>query len=349
MMKKIKTFVRASFNWYRIRTNNRNFRQTMLDKIKTADIELRELTEEEKAEIDEFWKPFGINPDYNAFKWFYSVNGKKDPRYISEDLYQNYVWMTLNDMKRCKGLNDKNMLDITYAGYNLPETIFHNINGVFLDKDYHIIRKEKAIALAEEYNKIVIKEAVNSCQGKGVICVEGKECSRALDAFKKDYIVQKVVKQHSSFAQLNESSVNIVRMTSLLLNGEVNVLDSIVRVGAPGNFTDHKNISVGVEEDGSLKEYGITVKGRKETQFLNGYKFGGHKLVGFNEMVSLVKKLHPRTPQARLIGWDLTTDENGKPLIIEANMEFPGMVRGQECNGPFFGKLTEEVMKFVLK
>ena len=212
-----------------------------------------------------------------------------------------------------------------------------------------MINREQAIAYAAEFEKVVIKAAIDSCQGKGVVCVEGSNCAQAMAGFDKDYIVQKVVKQHDTFAQLNESSANVVRMTSLLLNDEVHILDSIIRVGAPGSFTDHKNISIGIDRNGMLREYGVTVKGRKVTNLLNGYKFGGQKLVGYDEMVSIVKELHPKTPQARLIGWDLTTDVDGHALIIEANMDFPGMVRGQECNGPFFGNLTDDVIKFVLK
>jgi len=345
----VKQIAKNAIQYYRKTARVMRFHNAMLEKIKTADVEIKELTVSEKTEIAEFWNKFGLNPDYDAFKWFYSVNGKKDPRYISEDIYTNYIWTRLNDMKRCKGINDKNILDVFYSGYNMPETIFHNINGVFLDKNYQMISREKAVAFAAEHEKIVIKAAIDSCQGNGVVCVRGDECSQAINGFDKDYIVQKVAKQHISFAQLNESSVNVVRMTSMLLNGQVHVLDSIIRVGAPGNFTDHKNISIGIESDGKLREYGVTVKGRKVPELLNGFKFGGHQLAGYDEMVTLVKELHPKTPQARLIGWDLATDENGRALIIEANMDFPGMVRGQECNGPFFGDLTEDVMRFVLK
>jgi len=352
----IKKIAKNALQYYRKSANVRRFHNTMLEKVRTADVEIEELTASEKTEISNFWGKFGLKPDYDAFKWFYSVNGQKDPRYISEDIYTNYIWTTLNDMTRCKGLNDKNMLDVFYSGYNMPETIFRNINGEYLDKDYQIISRDKAISLTEGHDKVVIKEAIDSCQGLGVICVEGKDCDRALNGFKKDYIVQKVVKQHPSFAQLNQSSVNIVRMTSLLLNGEVHVLDSIIRVGAPGNFTDqahgggseNKNIAIGINSDGILKKYGVTAEGRKVTKLLNGYAFGGHRLIGYNEMVELAKALHARTPQARLIGWDLVTDMEGNIVIIEANMTFPGIVKGQDCNGPFFGDLTEDVLNYVL-
>lgn len=344
-----KALKKACTNIYETR-NRIKYRTDMQKKLNSAEIPINELSTYERAEISEYWKKFGLKPDFNTFKWYYSVNGEKNPRYISEDIYTNYIWTKLNDMKRCKGINDKNMLDIFYAGFNMPETVFHNIHGIFLDKNYKMITREKGILLASECDKVVIKAAVDSCQGNDVVCVKGNECKKIIDRFGKDYIVQKVVKQHSTFAKLNESSVNVIRMTSLLLNGEVYILDSIIRVGAPGNFTDHKNVAIGIDENGLLRDFGVTVKGRKVTKLPNGFAFGGgYKLAGYREMVSLVKDLHTRTPQARLIGWDLTADEEGHPLIIEANMEFPGIGRGQDCNGPFFGELTDEVLKFVLQ
>lgn len=277
------------------------------------------------------------------------MNGQKDPRYISEDIYTNYIWTSLNEMKRCKGLCDKNLLDILYSGERMPDTVFHNINGVFLDKEYQIISRTDAIDLAKKYEKIVIKPAIDSCQGDNIVCINGSDCEEYLDSFNRDFIVQKVVTQHSSFNMLNESSVNVVRMTSLLLNDEVHILDSIIRVGAPGNFTDHKNIAIGIDESGKLKEYGVTVKGAKVNKLPNGLEFHGLELAGYQEMRRLVKRLHQRTPQARLIGWDLTADEKGHALIIEANMDFPGIGRGQDCNGPFLGKYTDDVMEYVIQ
>lgn len=346
----MKSYVLWAVAKYRAVRNHIVYRRDMKHKIENAAIEMASLTPEERTVISAYWKgKYGLDPDYNTFLWYYSVNGTKDIRYIPEDIYATYIWPVLNDMSRCRGLNDKNLLDVLFSGKKMPETVFRNVNGVFLDKNYKLISLQEALALAAAEKDVVIKPAIDSCQGNGVICIPGSECECHLKNFRKDYIVQKVVRQHSSFAQLNDSSVNVVRMTSLLLDGEVHVLDSIIRVGAPGNFTDHKNIAIGIDDDGHLRSYGVTVKGIKVDTLPNGLVFGGLPLAGYAEMKDLVRELHSRLPQAGLIGWDLTTAEDGQVVIIEANLEFPGCGRGQDCNGPFFGELTDKVLCAVLK
>ena len=343
----IKRMVKKAANSYRTFAQNKRFHKSIIDKIKTADIPIRNLTTEEKRSIYDYWIKYGVRPDYSTFQWYFSVNDIIDPRYISEGVYTNYIWTVLNDMSRCKGLNDKNLLDLFYYDAKMPQTVFHNINGQILSDKYQIIDLERAFQLAEQEDKVVIKPAVDSCQGNGIICVSGKDIRNAIKQYTSDYIVQKVIQQHPTFSALNDSSVNVVRMTSLLIDDEVYILDSIIRVGAPGSFTDHKNVAIGINQDGSLKEYGYTVKGKKVAKLANGYSISGCKLYGYSEMVETVKKLHPRTPQARLIGWDLTTDIDGNVVIIEANMDFPGIGRGQDCNGPFFGEYTDRVLDIV--
>ena len=343
----IKEAAKKAIGAYQRHSVQNRSHKDMLKKIAEADVPIRQLDQKEIAEIDAYWKPFGVKPDHSAFRWYYSVNGTFDPRYISEDVYTNSIWTVLNDMSRCKGLNDKNLFELLYPEAAMPETIFHNINGLLLDKNFRPIRFQEAMDMAAAEEKVVIKPAVGSCQGHGVACVEAERLGETVRQYEKDYIVQKVLRQHPSFAVLNESSVNVVRMTSLLLEDEVLILDSIVRVGAPESFTDHKNIAIGIRDDGTLKDVGFTVSGRKVDSLPNGFVFSGHALYAYSEMKELIRKIHVRTPQARLIGWDVTTDAAGNAVVIEANMSFPGIGRGQDCNGPFFGKYTDRVLKTV--
>ncbi len=343
-----KEALKALYKLYRVKSNNHRYRKDMRMRISGAGVTIRELTQQEKADIQMYWSRYGIKPDYPSFQWYYSINGNIDPKYISEDIFANLIWPSLNESKRCNGISDKNLFELLFLGEKQATTVFHNANGVFTDRNYALISRKQAIELANHYEDIVIKPTIDSCAGQGVITVHGTDCEAALSEYQSDYIVQNLVRQHESFSRLNSSSVNVVRMTSLLLGDSVNILESIVRVGAPGSFTDHKNIAIGIDNDGHLKKYGFTVNGKKVDALPNGFVFEGHALACYKEMKELVKRLHPRIPQARLIGWDLTTDENGSVVIIEANLGFPGIVRGQECNGPIFGDLTDKVLDFVL-
>lgn len=344
----IKKELRSVYEEYQKWNTIITLRNNMKRKIHDSDIVVRSLSEKEKKDINDYWIQYGLKPDLDTFRWYYSVNGIVDPRYICEDIYAVHIKNKLNRLYSARGLSDKNLFELLFSGENQAKTIFRCCNGVLTDEDFCIINQEHALKIAKQFEYVVIKPTIDSYAGNGIICIPGHAISQYLGKYGKNYIVQQKIRQHESFALLNESSVNVVRMNSLLLNDKVYILDSIVRVGAPGSITDHKNIAIGIDENGVLKERGITVNGKKVNKLPNDMIFGGHTLVGYQDMVQMVKRIHPKIPQIRLIGWDLTTDENGNALIIEANFSFPGIIRGQDCNGPFFGELTDSVLKFSL-
>lgn len=79
----------------------------------------------------------------------------------------------------------------------------------------------------------------------------------------------------------------------------------------------------------------------------NGICFEESKIPEYGKMVDMVKKLHCYLAKFRLVAWDITVDENGQVRIIEYNLRYPGCSRYQECNGPFFGDITDDVLKMI--
>lgn len=321
----------------------RGYNRIIQKRIAEANVELKPLTQSEISEIETYWGKYNIKPNLDVFKWYYNVSEHKTPRYISDEIYERCILPHTNKMAYARGLNDKNMSDIL-LGRVLPETIFHFSNGIFLDKEYKVISKEEAIKLAQIDEKVVIKPTIDTWQGIDVKCIESCDIESEMELFKSDFIVQKLVKQHKDFAELNESSVNVVRMTSFLDDTGVHILDAIVRVGSEGEFTDHFNIAIGVDEKGRLKKFGVDYYANKFSSLPNGFVFYGMKVPGYEEMISLAKKLHPYLSQARIIGWDFTTNEEGDAVVIEANLKIPDIFRSQECNGPIFGEMTEKIL-----
>lgn len=60
------------------------------------------------------------------------------------------------------------------------------------------------------------------------------------------------------------------------------------------------------------------------------------------------RRLHLNAPQLGIISWDLTVDQNGVFVLIEANTRgqsiwFPQMANGMGA----FGKNTAEILKFI--
>ena len=48
-----------------------------------------------------------------------------------------------------------------------------------------------------------------------------------------------------------------------------------------------------------------------------------------------------------IIAWDIALDSTTSPLLIEANMWWPGISYGEICSGPIFGARTDEVIDYI--
>ena len=144
-----------------------------------------------------------------------------------------------------------------------------------------------------------------------------------LDVYKKDYIIQKCIAQHPQYKEFNPSSVNTEKIISMFFNGEVHILTSILRVGAPGSHTDTastgKGYTVGIGLNGQLNKEGYNIYGERRTSTSSGRMFENVVLCGHDEICSQIKKAHKMLSRFGIISWDFAVDENGEPILIEYN------------------------------
>ncbi len=349
MMIQAKRILKRVYTSYKVARNTVQFRADMKKKIAGGSISLVDLSDTEKEHINSYWKAYGIKPDLKTYQWYKSVTGLCDPRFIPEDVYVNYIMHITNNDARCRGVNDKNLFHILFHDAHMPEALIHCINGVLLDMNFKVISEDEAVSLVEGEKKIVIKPSVDSAQGKNVLCINSDELVAHMHKFGKDFVVQKIIKQHPVFAKLNESSVNVVRITTYMDTDDVKIIDSIIRVGSKDQFTDHFNLAIGIDSEGRLNQYGVMKDGRRVTELPNGLTFGGLQLPAYKKMCDVAMKMHPRIGAALIVGWDITVNENCEAVIIEANLQFPGIIRSQECNGPLFGELTETILSTIMR
>ena len=164
-------------------------------------------------------------------------------------------------------------------------------------------------------------------------------------------IIQEVVKQHETLSNIHPSSVNTLRMMSLLLDGETNILSSLLRMGASGSHVDNGSsggVFCGINEDGTLKEHGHYTDGRICTQHPQGTVFKGFKVVGYERCCEIIKETASRMATAtRLISWDFAIGQDGEPILIELNLTYGGLSTHLLSNGPLFGDRTPEILARV--
>ena len=318
------------------------------------------LTLDQMQAVRDYWSQWkeNVNPAWAA--WYTRGNGLFDPCYIPNNIYFGRISRALNrrDYLNNPLLQDKNYLDLIFPDLIRPVTIVRNVYGQFLDRNYRAISVKEATLLCLREEEFVLKPSLDTKGAKNVefISTEGKtkeEMTLLLQAHGKDYIVQRVIKQHPWLGALNPDSVNTIRVLSLLWNDETMILGSAVRIGTKGvrvdNLVRSHGVSCAIGDDGCLIRTAYDKMGFPVERLPNGIRFEHYPIPGYDRAIALVKESHARLAHFRLIGWDISITEDGEPVLIEANLDVPELAFHQFAMGPVFGngELLREVLEFT--
>ena len=321
---------------------------------------LKPLQPDQEQEILDFWAPYR-KIDKKELRWFAFYNANCDDKsqlkyYIPDIIFHSEIDLHFTAARRCDDLDDKNLYDLFFHGVKMPRTVVRKINGEYLDEDYQVITLDQAVELCVEAGQVVYKEARLSLGGHGVhfYDLSGNDAVQELRSrlTKEDNInVQRVINQHECLNNIHRNSINTVRIMSLMLDGKVHLLSSVLRMGRDGSRVDNAcsgGIVCGINEDGTLKEFAYNTRGAHWDKHPQGLTFKGYKIVGYDKCCELVKTLAGRLSTAtQLVSWDLAVGEDGEPVLIEANFTWGEIDFHQLCNGPILGDLTQEVLSRV--
>ncbi len=322
--------------------------------LRAVGIPLRPLTTEQKKQVNEVWN--GRVRDFSTHELVFSATGIFDPYVCSELLARTVIDPVLNPSNLRMGMSDKNYFDRLFPDVPKPETIARNVNGSWLDKNYCPITETEALTLIREHEQVFVKPSLDSGGGKSAALFRRETVEEIVKQYPKNCIVQKVFRQHASVAALNPSSVNVVRVVSLHLNGRATPVNCALRCGATGAVTDnfttkdgHGMIVIGVNPDGTLKDKAYFSCGESITVAPNGYSFAGLQLPNFEKMLEMTTRIHEQLPHFRYMGFDICFAEDGTPTLMEYNIRRPGVLYYQYVNGPLFGDRTEEIINAFCK
>ncbi len=161
----------------------------------------------------------------------------------------------------------------------------------------------------------------------GRLTIRGREAT--LEELEKELtgpaIFERRLEQHPRMSELNPSSVNTIRLVTVMREGDVQPFGALVRCGAKGRYVDNwavGGIAVGVNLDtGRLMPRGIFGPGKGGAAFSHpdtGAVFDGFEIPCFKEAVALARRLHPFFYGLPSIGWDIAVTPEG-PSFIEGN------------------------------
>lgn len=345
---KVKLFAIKNYRKYCLIKTDRHY----FSLLKKHGIEKRKLTSEQKKSITNIW---GKGCGYATHILAYSVTGEFNPYIVPEKLFRTKIELMLNNQSYKYAWADKAYFNLHFSKDLFPETIVCNINGIYYDSDYKVLSEDEAIKRILENEEYIIKPSLDSGVGKGIELYKNADNIKdILKNHNKNFLVQKVFKQHNTISEFNPSSVNVVRYISLFINGEVYPVMAALRCGAEGAFNDNSISSdglgmfvIGIDENGRLKDKAFHSCGKSISKCPNGTEFKGKEIPGFDKMQALIKELHSKLAYFGFIGWDFIIDKSGNPKIMEYNLKGPGVLYYQYANGPLFGKYTDDIIKML--
>jgi len=312
------------------------------------------LTREQKKQIRQYWKKYThISP---LWAKYYTGNGNDfDPRYIPNTLIYGKIDKYFNNKQLAWGMCDKNYYSKLFAGFLQPECIVRKIGDILYDENYRLISEKQALELVKSERKFIYKPTLETGSGRGIEFVDQKIDSddklKQLINSTGNYTIQKIIQQHEDLKKIHKESVNTIRITSLIIDSEVYILSSVLRMGVDKSNVDNATaggITCGIMPDGTLRDYATSYyAGKKIYKHPQGFVFKGFKVPSYLRSVAMVKEMHSIIGHFKLASWDIAVREDGEPILIEVNLRKGSINFHQFNNGPLFGDLTDKVLDEV--
>ena len=353
-MSSINSLVARTQQKIRLTRLDLHFRKELRKVEKQSSIADNQFTASMTAQARDFYKQFGFNNiDLRWHNYLFAVTGRFYVDYIPENFYHCVIEPLYT--RGSDDIEDKAYMCRMLPGIHMVPNVIKNIKGVFFDENENVLSEDDVLRYLNGLQcNMIIKPSRQTGGGTGVQLIESGNFDKAiLDKYKSDYIVQKCILQHEQYKEFNPSSVNTEKIISMFFEGEVYILTSILRVGAPGSHTDTastgRGYTVGINENGQLNKVGYSVFGESRSENVAGKQFQSIRLLAHEKICAEIKKAHKLLSRFEIISWDFAVEENGEPVLIEYNFNYPDVMIYQMNNGPLFGSLTSRVLEDVKK
>lgn len=320
---------------------------------------------DQTKEFNAYWKTvYGKKISNRWHRLYESINGEYRKDYFPDILYFKLIESKLNDYVYRKVLSDKALIEPLCADEftTVPDTVAVCSNGVFYNSKRDVISETEFKRCILEYDTdVVVKPTVGSSSGHGIFFLSKDKTEEWQDfdflkELGKDYIVQRKIVAHPMFSAFNETSINTIRIITYVLNGQLYHGPIAFRIGRKDKAVDNIHsggLVIGVNDDGTLLEkayeLGYADKAITYTKHPDsGIVFKDYTLPGIQQIIDSAHRCHGKMLHLGVISWDYTMNENGKPVLIEANTSgqsvwFPQMVHGASM----FGENTADLIRYA--
>lgn len=246
----------------------------------------------------------------------------------------------LNDAQRrtviTRGISNeivRRMNDKAYWHFFDDKTQFNTLFSKWVNRDWiradESLTQEALHAFLQDKGRIIFKPLEGS-SGQGIVKYEKADWAD-LPLFRDQLIesgpaiLEEIVVQHPDMARLCPTSVNTVRIATLLGEKQEGIVYAFLRIGN-GRVMDNVDcggMAARVDlESGRLLTVGADKQGNTfEKHPMTGTPIVGFQVPFFEEAKQMCLEAMRMVPQVRFVAWDVAITEKG-PVFIEGN-SFP--------------------------
>ena len=183
----------------------------------------------------------------------------------------------------------------------------------------------------DEYESFVKRHPVSMRKkkkgsgGNGIGVYNSESEFKSLDDLKnKHFILEELIDQYDDLAEFNPSSVNTLRLVTIVHGDKVKLMNAVFRTGNGEGCTDnfhHYGLAALIDcKTGLVVTPAVDKKNNKfYIHPLSRKQIIGYKIPLWDEIVNTVKKAALIRPNVRYVGWDVSLDKVGNVCIIEGN------------------------------
>lgn len=155
----------------------------------------------------------------------------------------------------------------------------------------------------------------------------------------EECLIEEFVEQHPFLSQLNPTSVNTIRIYTLVKkDGSCTILSASIRVGGKGAEVDNYHsggcgypIDI---ETGIIYQPGTDIKGNSRIFHPStGVKMVGLEIPNWNGLKQFVSEAMKVIPETRLIAWDVAVLQDGFEMIEGNCNGDPGFMQAPSKQG----------------
>jgi len=325
------------------------------------------LTDEELAAIDEYWGKYKFaypQIDYGSFKIFKNRLGRFDVRHCPGNVEYQFFFKGWEKSAWAIPFQNKAMLPILYSNAKQPRTLVRRMQNILYNEFYQPIEIEEAIDIMlnflEKGGKGIIVKPNMRNGGHGIEVITPEDANEAVirevmrNMQGRAFVAQEIMTQSAFTAQFNPTSVNTMRITTLLFDRKVHVLSGLIRIGKAGNTADNfcsGGSLLGIDiETGKVNQWAMAGGNVRIDRLPSGLELQATDLVvpNIEAVKETVASMHYRMPYVRMIAWDIALDGTNTPVLIECN--FCGYYQMNEAvSGPVFAPLLDKMLDQWLK